>query len=442
MSFTLTWDSIEEGKVSWRISVYTLGGSLFTLADYNGNSTRFVKNATDLTWTIPLNGIDTLEFSLFLDDPAALAMATKSRIIRIWRVVNDVEAGKFYAATGADGSNGTPDFCGIITSITKSAEENKMKIFCQSPLWRIQTHFHIDNHRLENDLSSFGGSDYEGGNANDLPWDHSALMFRLIDMINGAFKHTGSDTGIRKPLTASYSGTGYLSGYSLYWPQTIQVSPFYVQKGAYTYPLVFDDLLARPGSPDLSPTYIWQSGTKKLMYFNTAIRRGTDRTSTTHFDYRTGTRNLDDVEEQTQVVPGTYANFVWAVGDGGPNGGQVGQAENDGNMNTNGIYMARFDVPGAKIRDLNGTDGIAADKLAVSLIADAPVYTVKLSPASATYYLIDYEVGDLIELNVDRGAFQVSGLNQRIYQVALSLSDNNVETAEIMVSSDFKRKFP
>jgi hypothetical protein len=417
--------------VTWKVGVYDLlaNGKNST---FNGVTNEYLKQATNLKLTYPLNGIDQLNFTLYLDDDAASLITKKQTVIRVWRDINDTANSKTRSSVTA-----TPDFCGLVTGVTKRGADNIMNVVCQSPLWRLQTHFHIANHRLVTDAAALiAPPQFEGGNGDGLPWDHSALMFRLVDMINGAFHATGGDTGIRKPPTRAYnSGTTF-------WPKTIAVSPFFVQAGAYTWPYINDDLLARAGSPDLAPEYIYVPGSGNFMYFKTAIVRGTDRSASMSFDYRTGVKNLADIEEDGQVVPGDdgYGNFVWSIGDGGPNGGNLGQASDSTDIGANGIYMTRTEVQGAK--GSSDMSALATDKLAIALKADAEIYTVTLAEAAPYYYDLDYKLGDQIMLNASRGALNVSNKKQRIYQVELNYSDNNVETAAVQVSADFKRKFP
>lgn len=419
--------------VTWDIGVYNRSGVAQNSTSYDGSVTnQYLKHATDLSWTIPLNGVDEFEFSLYLDDPAALLISKKQTVIKVWRHINDTVNSKTRTPAA-----GTPDFAGIVTSVVKTGSENKMKVKCMSPLWLLQAHFHLLNHRLVTDTSSFGGANYEGGNANDLPWDHSALMFRLIDLINGAFKNSGGDTGIRKPTTAAYSGTGYLAGESLYWPQTIKTSPHFVQRGSNTWANVFDNLMSRAGAPDLAPEYIHTASSANLMYFKTAIVRGQDRSATVNFGYRTGTKYIVDIEESSQVVPGVYGNYLWVVGDGGPNGGNVAVDYDTTSMSANGLYMVRSDVQTAK-----GTQAteLASDKLNVALLADSPIYSIQVSPVVPIYLGIDYFLGDVIMLNASKGALSVTNKKQRIYSVQLSYSDVGVETMTMEISDDFKRK--
>lgn len=420
-------------RTEWKIGVYTRGGAPKISTSYDGSMTdEFLKHPTDCTLTYTLNGVDQLEFSLLLDDPAALLITKKNTYIRVWRFINDVDNEKVRTPDWE-----TPDFVGVVTGINKNGENGTMSVIVQGVLWLTQVHFHIQNHRLVNDFSPVP-SNNTGGNLNNKKWDHSALMWRLIDLINGAYYLAGSDTGIRKPPAATFSGSGYLAGDTLFWPQTIQVAPFYVQKGAYTWPLISEDLLARDGSPDIVPEYIYDPGQPEVMYFRTAITRGTDKTATVSFDYRTGQKNIENVEESSQVVPGVHANYVGVSGDGGPNGGTYTIATDDPDIAANGFYMKSENVPGTKLSDVQQ---VANAMIKASIISDAEIYTVTMSPAAPLYYDLDYTLGDLISLNADKGALQASDLPQRIYQVTLRWSDNNVESTDVMISNDFKRKF-
>lgn len=415
-------------KVEWRIGHYDRNANSINSAGIDGATgltviDERIKHATNLKWSQPLNGLDQLTFDLYLDDAAAYLIKKKTSYIRIWRFIDDPEAGKSLTPT-----EGTPDFCGVVTAVTKKASTGLMSVTCMSPLWKLQSHFHIDNHRLTVDAASLIGGNYEGGNGDGLRWDHSALMFRLIDMINGAFKNSGGDTGIRKPL----SGPPY-------WPKTITVAPFFVQKGTYTWPLIFEDLMKRAYAPDLVPEYIYTPGSKNVMYFKTAVTRGINRTSTFSFDYRTGRKNLEDIEESAQVVPGTYGNFQWVVGDGGPNSGILDERSNAVDITENDIYMVRKDVQGTKPADVTS---LGPAELKIALKSDDEIYTCSVATGTDDYFGIDYDIGDLVGLNADKGALQVINGKQRIYQVDLSYSDNNVESVDVEISSDFKTMFP
>lgn len=416
--------------VRWDIGLYDRLANPQDSTSFDGTVTNeFLKHAFNLTWTMPLNGIDMFEFSLYLDDPAAALIAHKTSLIRVWRYIDDDENSKYLTPAA-----GTPDFCGVVSRVFKHGAENRMDCVAMSPLWLLQSRFHILNHRLVIDTSEYGDpTDYEGGNANDEPWDHSALMFRIIDMINGAFNDSGGDTGIRKPPAPLFEGN------TLYWPRTIEVSPFFVAKGTIPWSHIFDNLMNRPDAPDIAPEYIYDEGERDTMYFRTAIHRGTDRFSTVNFGYRTGTKNLSDFTEDSQVVPGEYANYVWAVGDGGPNGPAVGQDQNSSEMLSKGLYMKMEEVKGAKLRDV---DDLAESFLDVAQLADDPIYEIKLAELTPTYFGLDFFLGDMVKLNASKGALSVVNKKQRIYQVVLNWSNNNTETVSLQIASDFKGKYP
>jgi hypothetical protein len=418
----------------WKIGLYDPYGNGVNSTSFDGSVTdEFLKHATDCTLTYPLNGIDELEFSLLLDDPAASLITRKQSFVRVWRNINDTENSKTRTPPSE-----TPDFCGMVTGITKSGEQNMMRVTVMGTLWLIQTHFHLLNHRLVVDPTSANVPSYrQGSNETGLQWDHSALMFHLIDLINGAFRFSGGDTGIVKPLTADYTGTGYMAGMDLFWPQTIATSPLYVMAGQYTWP-IFMELLGRDGSPDIVPEYILDPGNIPRMFFKTAIVRGSDKTETVSFDYDTGSKSLTDCEEQSQVVPGEFGNFLWVSGDGGPNNILV-QSSDAGDISDNGVFMVHENIPGSKKADVQQ---YADGKKKVLLQADSEIYSVSISPASPLYYDLDYTLGDLVNFNAAKGALQATNKHQRIYQVTLHWSDNNVESTEIMISNDFKRKFP
>lgn len=229
-----------------------------------------------------------------------------------------------------------------------------------------------------------------------------------------------------------------MSGTPLYWPQTIATPPLYVMKGQYTWP-IFTELLGRDGAPDIVPEYIWKETFIDRMYFRTAIIRGTDKTATVSLDYRTGQKNLSDCDEEAYVVPGEYGNFLFVSGDGGPNGGTLVTAQDNPSISANGVYMVSENIAGKKHADIQQ---YANAKKKVAVDADAEIYSVTISPAAPLYYDLDYTLGDLVNFNADKGALQATNKKQRIYQVTLHWSDNNVESTEIMISNDFKRKFP
>src|ERR1041385_6315396 len=138
--------------VDWKLGIYNRNNNtVINHTDFDGNNNNeFIKHPTDLKVTIPLNGIETLEFSVLITDPIVPHLNTKTTVVRLWRIIDDT-----VNSITRHPANDTPDYCGVVTSVTKSGQEGKVKIICQSPLWLIQNHFHIFNHRLVTDPSSY-----------------------------------------------------------------------------------------------------------------------------------------------------------------------------------------------------------------------------------------------------------------------------------------------
>jgi hypothetical protein len=200
--------------------------------------------------------------------------------------------------------------------------------------------------------------------------------------------------------------------------------------------------MSREGAPDIIPEYRHNDNDPTIMLFSTAEKRGTDKSASVSFNYRTGTPNLDDVTETEIVVPGEYANYVWVVGQGGPNSGKIAMAENNATSGYGyksiGIYMKRIDLPDFKRYDAK-MKKVADAELAQSIKPKAS-YEVTVAPGGNLVYGRDFVLGDAISLNATKGALQVSGKKQRVYQVSISNSENNMETCYPLLADDFYGK--
>lgn len=408
---------------TWTQKLYNLNGTDKTFTDSEvGGTTNIVRYATKRVFSDVLNGLDVLQGTVYLDDNASAQITRKNTIIKLWRDVSDPDNGKSYTCPA-----GTPTFAGPIVATKKNAKANTLDFIAMSPLWRLQTHFHIENHHLVTDFSvgASVNAPYTGGNKDDLVWDHSALMWRLIDLINGAFG-ASSFTGIVKP-----------TGSAPFWTKTINVSPYYVAKGSWTWSNIFEDLMKRAGGADLAPEYIHTASSPNLMYFKTDPSRGSDLSASAIFEYGTGAFNLEDISEDAQMVPGKFGNYVWVVGDGGPNA-YVATAQDSSDITANGIYMVRVDVSGAKKFDV---DMLSSPELSRAKASDRPIYSIVTSPTKPPYYKTDFVTGDVIKLNATKGVgLAITNLKQRIYTTTLAMSDNNVETATLEISHDFVSK--
>ncbi len=419
---------------TWTIKAYNLSGTPITAIDSydTGGTVSEVLYAIDRKWTIPLNGIDQFDFGLYLDDDMATKITPLKTVIKVWRTINDPVYGKSY-------SSAQPDFVGVVGYRAYNGEENTVRYSCFNPMWRLQFHFHILNHFLVKDTAP-GDANHQGANVDGEPFDQSALMFRLIDLTNGAWGNheTGpSATGIVRPL----SGPPY-------WEKTIEEAPFAVAKGQNTWSLIFDNILSAVSGVDLTPEYYHSDGSARLMYFATAPARGVDRGSGTTFDYHMGNYNCTNMTDEVIVEVGKFANYLWAVGQGGPNKAYAVEEDISGTWGRNNtkIYMRVHDASNevsattevGAVRNIRALKRIAAAELTRAKYPTNPVVAT-LSPAVPPYYMTDFETGDVVRHKASKGAMSIDA-KKRIYQTNLSMSDNNWETAEILASDDFESK--
>lgn len=404
--------------VIWTLKLYTSGGSPITAANMNplGSSTsNTIVHATNRTASFPLNGIDTLNFSLYLDDPMAYNITRLRTVVKLWRTVYN-NAGSLIYQDGAS----TPCFAGVVSSTRKEGENNMMHITCQNPFWRLQLRFHILNHYLKTNIDT--GMEYK----------QSELMWKLIDLVNNAFGLDDSNTGIVKGTFSSGNDP--------------TVAPFFVAKGSNTYTNIFETIMDRPGGVDIVPSYYHADGDPTMMYFNTDEKRGS--VTGVQFRYHTGSNdNCDDMTEEHIAVPGEFANYLWAVGQGGPNSGKIAMEENiddddDGYHNIS-IYMRRVDFPDIKKIGLAGPPPTHLKAVAKAEFAQSrypqEAYTATLSPVGQCYYGSHFGVGDVVSIVANKGAMNINKI-QRIYDCTIANSDNNIETNSVSLSNDFTGK--
>lgn len=412
------------GTVVWDLRLYDFDGNQITGADYGSDfsNSNHIRHAEERTWTINLNSFDQLDFMVYLDDPMAALIRRASTVVKLFRTVSDTTNSKFLPLNETE----DPCFAGVVTMTTKSGAENTMRVTCMSALWRLQTHFHLLNHYLETNPDT--GQIYT----------QSELMWKLIDLVNGSF---GGD-----------SRTGIIKG-TFGWgiPDEPQIGPYFVGKGTNTWANIFDDIMNRPAGPDIIPQYIHEDGFLKQMKFSTDQKRGSDLSATMKFNYHTDPAtlvpNCDDMVEEDQIIPGSFGNYLWAVGStnraNGPNSGVFAVRDNISSVAGSdgygeiGVYMVRVDHQEVK---RVAAIGPIADAEFLKRKHPIPTYSIIVSPVSGIYYDIDFTLGDVVALNADRGAMQLSAFKQRIYQATINMSPNNIEQVDLLVSHDFYGK--
>lgn len=397
------------GTVTWDMRLYDIGGSGISASDPVAGSSNRIWRHFDTAWTVPLNGVDSLNFSLYLDDPMAAQIKRLRTVVKLWRTVRNNAGSVVY-------SDSNPCFGGVVSYTNKSGDANTMNIICSSPFWRLQSRFHILNHYLKINVDT--GDEYR----------QSELMWKLIDLVNNAFGLDDSNTGIIKGTFAAANDP--------------VVAPYFVPKGSNTWANIFDDIMMRPGGVDIVPEYQHIEGDPGILVFNTAEKRG--GTGAT-MRYRTGSGdNLDDLTEEEQPIPGEFANYLWAVGAGGPNSGKIAMEENidddaDGYSNI-GIYMRRADFDNIKKIGLIGPPPTHLRAVANAEFAQSRIpktnYTCVLSPVGDTHYGANFNVGDVVNVIGSKGALNVN-VDQRIFQTTTSLSPNSLETCELSLADDF-----
>lgn len=413
---TASTSTIEPGKFiyKWTILHFNYDGTSPIEADYSGYSYDVTSNevfhASSRNINFYLNGVDDAGFTLYLDDPmAALITPTKS-MIKIYRTVYDADGETILYAD----DDTFPCFAGTVGSTLKDGEANTMQVKCFSPLWRLQSRFHVRNHYLVIDADTTE------------PYTGSGLIFKLISLLNDAFPATGDAyTGIEQGVQN--------------WADEPEMSPYFVAKGSNTWALIYDDIMSRPAAADLVPIYN-DDGSNIAMILDTDEKRGTDNTATA-FNYHMGTDdNCNNVTQEIAVNPGEFANFLWAIGQGGANSGKVAvawdNASGDFDSNSIGLYMKTLDK--SEVKRVKALVPIAKAELAQSRWPKF-AYNVELAPFGGLIYNLHFTLGDVIQLRADKGALQVNK-NQRIYQVGLTMSDNNVEIVSPLVSNDFYGK--
>jgi hypothetical protein len=385
--------------------------------DYSGYSenvtTNDILHGTSRNINFYLNGVDDCSFTLYLDDPMAAEIAPLTSIIKIYRHI--------FQADGTtpiyENVDNDPVFVGIVGNTLKDGDANTMVVNAFSPLWRLQSRFHVFNHYLKTNPATSN------------PYKQSELMWKLIDLLNSAF-----------PAHPLWGYTGIEVG-TFSWGAEPEISPYFVAKGSNTWSLIFDDIMTRVAGSDIIPEYFHVDGDQTLMLFSTAEKRGSDLSSTIKFNYRTGTNdNCDNITEEYAANPGEMANFLWVIGQGGANSGKVAVAldtTGDWQLDNIGLFMKTVDK--SDVKRLTALQPIADAELAQSKIPKG-AHTVVLNPYPGIYYEKDYEIGDVVMLNANKNALQVSNKKQRIYQCGLAISDNNVETATPLVANDFYGK--
>jgi len=444
----------------WETRIYDLDG--VELCQVGGVGTPEGSGQIAPQLTFLLNGIDSYSFTMYLDDPQLdpaqggdpTLIRPLDRIVKVWRHVHDTDVvgDESMVDFRYDDDPGFPAFCGIITGLDMTGSTLQVTITAQSPYWRLASHFHLLNHYLVIDYNGQSADlQHEGGNEDNHPWDVSALAFRLIDLVNHAFG-ADSRTGIVKP-----------TGVAPFWEKTVTLHGGYrAARGNNVWIEIMELFWAQDetsATPDLVPTYLHidfgddPDNAWKLMQFDTLKHRGDDVSADVSFDFCTGNINLDDITDSVAITNDNFANYVWAVGQAGPNGARrpaIDVAGEFGYENV-GVYMYYSEVASWAHRLTNAWIQKQANMELLRRNKIPHTYTMKPSAlrqpyfasnrdaASASQYV--FTMGDVVGLKADKGMLQVN-TTQRIYEVVLQLTENCTEMCETRIARDFLTKVP
>lgn len=394
-------------------------------------------DAIEPSFVQELNGVDSMTFTLNLESQAAYQITPMKTLVKMWR---DVPGYTPFP-------DGIPQFVGVIGTRTRNARDRSVSYTAYSPFWRLMFRYHVDPHDFSG-ATGKGIAVFENpGDATPLyaGYDPTLIMWEMIEYTNSLALYTlGDRTGVKiGGAMADYTGASPPVLYDVRYPV-----------GQNTWDLV-QDIVQRPGYPDIEPLYIHVEGSTDLVWFETQVHRGETKSLT--LDYRMGNKNLDDVVETTQVEPGEYANYVVVQGQGDKSTGWFNQstgfsgadqtiARADGTSYTSlpppvglslpdliseyGLYM-HFD------RDENATNNEVRLLKAKGLLGrmSYPGQSYEVTPSQALTWAWPYEfqAGDTLMLNIDRDSMQVRDYAVRITKVEIQRSKNKMETVKLTV---------
>ncbi len=411
---------------AWTVKAYDLLGGF--LADMSGSVYSDSLN-------YPKTGLDSYSFSVHLEDPVNAFLLPLRCVVKVWRNV-----------PGEDPRpDDEPNFAGILGPRQRNADSRAASFTAFGALWRLQHRYHIDPHDFtwETGVGIIG---YSAGIPTTYGLDPSEIMWRMISFtqalvdssVDPVFGPIGTTMGI---------GEGTFANYDFADPPVLIAKRYEV--GQNTWDLI-TDIVEMIGMPELAPSYQHIDDDPIYTLFNTTKKRGSDRAQT--FDYNTGARNLDDVQENTTVEPGTFANYIVVQGQDGNSldGGTQTIERADGNQRAiPGLDPPSLWTPPNYIDDYglymsfekfnNQSSEVERDSKAQALLRRymlPPVsLDVTLSQALVWNWPNDFDIGDVVTFNCDRDTMVFTGVEKRIEQVTVTRGDEDSDGSESIVLS-------
>lgn len=417
-------------NVSYRVKLFARNGAY--LADISDELVSRNRG-------INLNGIDTFGFGLSTRAANAGLVQPLSTFVRMWR---DVEG-------RAPRPEGFPNFCGWVGQPSKSAKNKSMTFMSYSPIWRLQSRFHIDVHDFGDPTAA--GASYEAVNNPNTPMTPSQILWKMIE---NTAQVTSPDDWMGMALGALNTAE------KTWWER--------YPRGQSTWELLTNFL--GKGLFDLFPTYVSDPGNPdRMILFNTVTKRGVARSSP-KFEFIADKEdprypgNLDDMTEAVSTEPGSFATYVVVQG---PGDRKVDRAiwEADGgsrsmdwlgdmyvtydgiptrtnppfttlpnDMNDIGVYQLWEKNNLAMFQDQRDAHAFAKLK---RMHAPPQVLSAVFPPGSDSGFEHDWNVGDVMLCSCDEGAMSFTDVSRRVAAVNLTLDDLGAETCAVTLVEDY-----
>jgi hypothetical protein len=413
------------GTVTYRMKHYTRAGAYV----------EDVVEREDDQLDVNLNGQSQVGFSLYLDNPLVASLQPLQSVIKMWRDVDDPVRGISYSQP-----NNLPTIGGHISSRQKQGD--KMVYTVSDPVWSLMFHFHILNHRLGPDTLEFGpGLVGLPGGTYTLPMTISALMWKLVDLINNAFGLGTSGTGFKRNGPTG-EDTAVIDGI------------YHVPRGSWTWDDHISTLLNIAGGPELQPVYVEIASDPTIAYWFCKNRVGVDRTPAgagqVKFQYGTaGTGlesddSLDELDFEETYEPKRWGNWSRVYGHGDIVTTPFSATEFNGSaldplgVPNVGVYMYQDQQP--DIVSATKLDSIASVNL--KKFGMRPItMTPTIATTGEAYFGIDFGLGDLVLFEYQKGQFHMPEQKIRIYGINERLSNNGQAAVTTTLAEDYLGRF-
>jgi hypothetical protein len=355
------------------------------LYDKKGNLLTPILRPLSPKMTFNLNGIDSCEFNLFLNDPISELLSELQTYVKVWRWME-----------GLTPDPGYPDFAGMVGPISETGSSNTVGVTCWSPFFQLQSRFIFA-------LQRFG---YPKKTKD--PVDQGEILMGLIDYTNNR-----GPTGIVRGAIDATVGRRrkYDKGQSIWTAIT--------------------DMTTILGGVDLEPLYVHADGDPTLMQFGCGYARGVYNPDA-RLDYWVGAQNCNEMTRSSNVDQGEVATYVEEDGQGqGPV--PFGFDLNDDEIG-NGIGLWEEIISQPNVEDQVLLKAYATEELRLKSRPQKSI-TATVASTLPPWYNRDFGLGDVLPVAASRGRMRFQDY-LRVYAVALQRDDNGMETTQLTLARD------